>query len=447
MGPTWGPSFLVALSLATCVTPFLRRLALSTGFVDRPGGHKSHDRPVPYLGGLALIVGVLAGMVAGPRVENHAIAIAVGAGILGTVGLIDDHRSVEPTTRLLLQLTTASLAVLLGLRVSVTGILAIDAAITLVWIVGITNAFNLLDNMDGLAAGVAAVVGIGVLGAAILGGQTATAVAAAALVGACLGFLAYNRRPASIFMGDTGSLFLGFVIATLTIEVDPSLAPPASFVIPVLLLGLPVLDTATVTLGRLRRRRSVFRGGKDHLSHRLVALRISPGAAVGVLVGVQALVSAVAVAAARTVIPVWVAAVTVTLVLAVLSVVTARASVYNESTAGRHRTVALAVLGAAGILLLLAGALGSSVSLAPVTRLSGKATASTNDLFSFAAAGVTLLATVGAITHLRREAGRESPESSDPVSLTDGNPARTLVHTGAGARDGSAGAHILRSRR
>ena len=356
MGPAWAPAFLAAVSLSLLGVPVLRRLAMATGFVDRPAAaHKSHVRPVPYLGGVGLIGGVLLGMLLTSRLGSQGIVIALGAVVLGIVGLVDDHRSVHPKIRLMLELGTATLAVASGLRVPATGVAAVDVAITLVWIVGITNAFNLLDNMDGLASGVAATAAIAVFMLAILGGQRATSAVAAALLGACLGFLVYNRRPASIYMGDTGSLFLGFVLAVLTIEVDPNLAPPASFAVPLILLALPVLDTATVTLARLRRRRPVSIGGRDHLSHRLVARGLSPGVAVWVLVIVEGALGALAVLAGRRVMPLWAAAAAAVVVLAILSVVTARAKVYGEPVVGLPRWFGLAALGGVGGLLLLAG--------------------------------------------------------------------------------------------
>ena len=355
MGPAWAPAFLAAVLITLATVPLLRRLALATGFVDRPGAHKSHVRPVPYLGGVGLIGGVLVGMLVTPRLGREAAMIALGAIVLGIVGLVDDHRSVDPRIRLALQIGTASLAVAAGLRVPATGVAAVDVAITLLWIVGITNAFNFLDNMDGLASGVAAAAGIAVFMLAILGGQRVTSSVAAALVGACLGFLVYNRRPASIYMGDTGSLFLGFVLSVLTIEVDPNFSPPASFAVPVILLALPILDTVTVTLARVRRRRRISIGGRDHLSHRLVARGLSPGMAVWVLVIAEGAVGALAVLAGRKVIPLAAAAIGTAAVLTALTLVTVRAPVYREAVVGWPRWFALAALGATGGLLLLAG--------------------------------------------------------------------------------------------
>ncbi|MDQ4091281.1 MAG: undecaprenyl/decaprenyl-phosphate alpha-N-acetylglucosaminyl 1-phosphate transferase [Actinomycetota bacterium] len=382
--------------------PFLRRLAVATGFVDRPGAHKSHHRPTPYLGGVGLIAGVLIGMLVARHLGVHVFVIALGAAVLGSVGLVDDHRTVHPGIRLLLQLIAASVPVVLGLRVSVTGVEVVDQALTLVWIVGVTNAFNLLDNMDGLSAGVAAAAGLSVLALSALGGQGSAAEASAAVVGACLGFLAYNRRPASIFMGDTGSLFLGFVVAVLAIEVDPNLDPPNSFIVPLLILGLPMLDTVTVSLARVRRGHSVLRGGRDHLSHRLVALGLSPGPAVAVLVGVELAMGGLAVAAGRGAIPVAVAVVAGAAVLLTLSMVAGRASVYTDGVLGwpRPLVAGAALLAGAAVVLMSAsgGRLRGQPTLGSLSSAAGLARV------SVAVAAVVVASTLLAITRLRRDA-------------------------------------------
>ncbi|MGH9266472.1 MAG: glycosyltransferase family 4 protein, partial [Acidimicrobiales bacterium] len=304
MGPTWAYAFLAAGLVTLAGTPLLRRLALATEFVDHPvAAHKSHRDPTPYLGGIGLIVAVLVGLLFTDRLTPQVGVVALGGSLIGCLGLLDDHRSVGALFRFTVELGVAAVAVAAGLRIHATDVPAIDGVLTLVWIVGVTNAVNLLDNMDGLAAGVSAAAATAIFALAVLGEQLVTATVAAGLAGACVGFLVHNKRPASIFMGDTGSLFLGFVLALAAIDVSPALTPPASFAVPLMLLALPVLDTATVTLARLRRGRPVSQGGKDHLSHRLVAVGLSPGAAVAVLVGVEGTVGMAAVMAGRQMVP------------------------------------------------------------------------------------------------------------------------------------------------
>jgi UDP-GlcNAc:undecaprenyl-phosphate GlcNAc-1-phosphate transferase len=357
MGPVWARATIAAAVLTLVITPLLRRLALATGFVDQPAGRKLHTRPVPYLGGVALITSVLLAVLLEPRLPARIGVLVLGAALLGTIGLVDDHRTVAPSTRFLAQGGAALTAVAVGLRIHATGVDAVDVLITLIWIVGITNAFNLLDNMDGLAAGVSFAAAAAIFTLAILGGQTVVATVAAALAGACLAFLVYNRRPASVFMGDAGSLFLGFVIALLTVDIDPALRPPASFAVPVMLLALPVLDTTTVTLARLRHGQSVLEGGKDHLSHRLVNRGLSTGGAVVVLVGTQAALGVLAVLAGRGVIHLATAVLVAAFILGAVTVATSSATVYSTPAVGIPSRVKLATAGVvAGVAALAAPA-------------------------------------------------------------------------------------------
>ena len=363
MGPAWAYAFVAAGLVTLAGTPLLRRLALATEFVDHPvAAHKSHRKPTPYLGGIGLIVAVLVGLLFTDRLTPQVGVIALGGSLIGILGLLDDHRSVGALFRFSVEVAVAAVALAAGLRIHATDVPAIDGLLTLVWIVGVTNAVNLLDNMDGLAAGVSAAAATAIFALAVLGEQFVTATVAAGLVGACVGFLAHNKRPASIFMGDTGSLFLGFALAVVAIDVSPALTAPSSFAVPLMLLALPVLDTATVTLARLRRGRPVSQGGKDHLSHRLVAIGLSPATAVAVLVGFEGLVGVAAVAAGRQWVPLGLALMCTVSVLLALTAATLPAEVYTEPVIGLPRKLVLAGTAAgAGVLLLAAPA---AVSLA-----------------------------------------------------------------------------------
>ncbi len=360
--PAWTFAFLTAVGLALVTTPVLRRLAIDTGFVDQPTSRKSHRRPVPYLGGVAIIASVQVALVFEFRAASKVAVLMTGAAALGAMGLLDDDRTVDPRFRFLAETAAALLAVAMGVRIHATGVEIIDIALTVLWIVGVTNAFNLMDNMDALAASVSLAAAFSVFALAILGQQPVVATLAAAVTGACLGFLAYNRPPASIFMGDAGSLFLGFVLAILTINVSPSLTPPISFVVPLLLLAIPVLDTTVVTLARLRRGRPVSQGGSDHLSHRLAKRGMRRRVAVAVLFGCESVLGAIAVLVGRQIIPVATALLAAVALLGVLLAVTARASVYREPVKGFPRrlkrgvlavVVAMPVLGAPAVLALL----------------------------------------------------------------------------------------------
>jgi UDP-GlcNAc:undecaprenyl-phosphate GlcNAc-1-phosphate transferase len=307
---------------------------LAKGVVDHPGGHKSHAVPVPYLGGLAIMAGaVVAQLVVGVGVPGRTAGILFAAVMLGLVGAVDARRNLHILPRLGAQVAAAAVAVAAGVQVNITDIAVIDSLATVAWIVAMTNAVNFLDNMDGLASGLAAASAASAFILASASGQTVVATAASAMVGACLGFLVYNRRPASIYMGDAGSLFLGFLLAIVVNQVDPAQSPPRSWVVPALLLGIPVIDITTVMVTRWRNGRKLHLGGRDHLSHRLVALGWSPNGAVLTLVGCQALLGGVAVVVGRGVLPIWIGLVLSACVLVPLLVRCLSVKVYGDKRA------------------------------------------------------------------------------------------------------------------
>jgi len=314
--------------VAAC-TPIIRRLAVAKGVLDHPGGHKSHIVPVPYFGGLAIMAGAVIAQLAVVGVPGRATTLLLAGVLLGAVGAVDDRRNLHPLPRLLMQGAAACVAVAVGVRVHITGHPILDGVATVVWIVVITNAVNFLDNMDGLASSLAAASAVSAFVLASAAGQHIVATAASALVGACLGFLLYNRRPASIYMGDAGSLFLGYLLAVVVIQVNPAQAPPRSWVVPALLLGIPVVDTTTVMVARWRNGRALHLGGRDHLSHRLVALGWSQTDAVLTLLSCQALLGGLAVLVGRDFLPVWLGLATSAAVLASLLWLCLKATVYE----------------------------------------------------------------------------------------------------------------------
>lgn len=299
----YAQAFAGALVLTLCATPLLRKLALRYDVVDQPAARKSHITPTPYLGGVGLIGAALIGLAFSPSLPWRVALVVLGGLAVGIVGLLDDKRTLNPAPRLVVQSLAALMALAAGVQGHITGVRIIDLALTFAWIVVLTNSFNLLDNMDGLSAGAAVVCGTGTFALAAMAGQYIVAAAAAGLVGGCIGFLAYNKRPASIFMGDAGALVLGYAMAILTIRIDPDLPRPHSYLIPLLLVWLPAFDTTFVVLTRIRSGRSVFQGGKDHLSHRLAARGLGPGRAVLVLLSLYAVVVVAAVARGRDALP------------------------------------------------------------------------------------------------------------------------------------------------
>lgn len=268
--------FAAALGLAAGATPLARRLAQRAGVLDEPSERKIHAIPIPRLGGLAIFAAfILALIFFGDRFYvNQVVGIFLGATLVSFLGLWDDRRSLPVWIKLLGQIAAALILLLSGVQIAVLRHPVLNGAATVLWVVFITNAFNLLDNMDGLAGGVAAIAAAFFLLLAAMSGQYLVGALAAALLGACIGFLAYNLNPATIFMGDSGALFIGFMLAAVGIKLRfPDNVPFVTWMIPVLVLGLPIFDTTLVIVSRLRRGKNpLTTPGKDHTSHRLARL-------------------------------------------------------------------------------------------------------------------------------------------------------------------------------
>jgi UDP-GlcNAc:undecaprenyl-phosphate GlcNAc-1-phosphate transferase len=280
--------FVISYVLVGLLTPLMRKIAIAQGVLDRPNSaHKSHKKPVPYLGGVAIIIGVvlvsyLALISSTFTWSNFWLATSVlgPAVAMGLVGLWDDLKSLNPLPRFIGQsIAGLIVAIILVVNDNVgnpTGITELDVAITVLWIVGICNSINFFDNLDGGAAGTVAITAISLTYLAITDDQYFIAALSVVVAGSTLGFLIWNRTPARIYMGDAGALFLGVLIATLTVRFKPSTENSiSSFAIPMLLLAIPILDTTVAVFSRLRRGVSPFQGGKDHLSHRLVRYGLS----------------------------------------------------------------------------------------------------------------------------------------------------------------------------
>jgi UDP-GlcNAc:undecaprenyl-phosphate GlcNAc-1-phosphate transferase len=270
---------ITALICAMLMTPLVRRLAVRIGIVDAPSHRKIHTAPVPLLGGAAIYVAfVTALLIFGDLFfVREFIAILLSATLVSLFGLADDRWVLHAYPKLLGQAVAAGILLLGGVQVQLVTHPWINACITLVWVIGITNALNLLDNMDGLSSGVATVCAAFFLLLAAQSGQILVSALAAALIGACIGFLRYNLNPATIFMGDTGSLFIGLVLAVIGIKLRfPTNSIVVTWMVPVCVLAFPIADTLLVTISRLRRHKNpLTHGGKDHVSHRLVQLGLT----------------------------------------------------------------------------------------------------------------------------------------------------------------------------
>ena len=287
-------ALLVGVLVTYLVTPVTARIARRLNILDHPdgdaGGRKSHSVATPYLGGAAIVTGLVAGSLllllipsGGLSTVTRSVPGLLMVGVLlAAVGLTDDIVTLPRGVRAVAQVGAAFIAWYAGFRVQLP-VEFLNLPITLLWIVGITNAFNLLDNMDGLTAGIAGVGALSFAFMGVVGNLFIVPIVAAALAGACFGFLLHNRHPAKIFMGDAGSMFIGFLLALLGLQLRFDNLVEVTFLVPVVVLGIPILDTTLVVLSRLRHKRPVFLGGRDHISHRLVAIGLPVPGAVGLL--------------------------------------------------------------------------------------------------------------------------------------------------------------------
>jgi UDP-GlcNAc:undecaprenyl-phosphate/decaprenyl-phosphate GlcNAc-1-phosphate transferase len=329
--------FLAGLALSLALTPVCRSLAQRLGFVAKPMEDRWHKRPTALFGGVAIAVSALSlGLASGPDARLWQLLGCSAA--IAAFGFIDDVLSLKASTKLIVQIMVASVLLFFGYRLQWTDSMIGDAMLTLFWIVGITNALNLLDNMDGLCAGTTLIAGTFLLIAELGNGAAAapSALYLAGLLGATAGFLAYNFHPASIFMGDTGSLFLGLNLAALTLLARPNSAGKSGLLsavaAPVLPLLVPIFDTMLVTASRLLSGRRPSQGGRDHTSHRLVAVGLSERRAVTTLWGLAAAGGAISLLMKRAD-SAWTVIVPLTFVLAMIifAVYLARIRVYDDA--------------------------------------------------------------------------------------------------------------------
>jgi UDP-GlcNAc:undecaprenyl-phosphate GlcNAc-1-phosphate transferase len=256
---------------ALLATPIAIRIAGRLRFYDVPAGYKGHPSPTPYLGGAATLAAILAGALAFGGAYRSA-AVVGGAVLLWIVGTVDDRRNLSPLTRIAFEAAAASAIWASGLGWSLFPSEPANLALTLIWIVGIVNAFNLMDNMDGAAPSVAGVCGVAIGVLALVGNDFVIAGFAFAVSGACVAFLRYNlATPARIFLGDGGSMPIGFILGVCALVVAEAHGSGLTTLnAAVLLVGLPVFDTCLVVLSRRRRHVAVFKGARDHLTHRVL---------------------------------------------------------------------------------------------------------------------------------------------------------------------------------
>ena len=304
--------------VALVLTPLAARLAVAWGWMDEPDGRrKLHRSPVPAVGGVAVFVGFAVAVALLQLLERYVgadltsfrelwVPLVLTGLCVSLIGLVDDARGVPPVAKLSVQAGAATYLYVNGFHISQfsnpfgsaidLGMLAFP--VTLLWLVGMSNAFNLIDGMDGLAAGLALVSTLGLLTAATVNERWETVLVSGALAGALLGFLPYNFNPARVFLGDCGALPVGFVLAAIAVKSSIKASAAVAVAVPLLALALPILDVGLAVVRRVVRRRPVFQGDHDHIHHRLVDLGLTPRRAVVTLYGVAVLFTALGLAVA-----------------------------------------------------------------------------------------------------------------------------------------------------
>ena len=305
-------AFLVAWLGTDLIIPYSARLATYLGKWDMPNSRKIHTKPIPRMGGIAIFLGFILSLITLEllqngfltSVSNSWMGIIIGSTLMFFVGIRDDLKPIKARTKLLWQILAALIAYSMGVRIDFISNLIMGGMImlpwwlsmmvTVFWLVGITNTINLIDGLDGLAAGVATIAGFTLFIIALQKGQIFSALLAITLAGGTLGFLRYNFNPAKIFMGDSGSLFLGFTLAALSVTGVLKVAATVALFIPILILGVPILDTAMAILRRILRKRSIFQPDKSHLHHKLLKFGLSQRRAVIFIYGLSALLAGIA---------------------------------------------------------------------------------------------------------------------------------------------------------
>ncbi|MFA5880027.1 MAG: MraY family glycosyltransferase [Candidatus Margulisiibacteriota bacterium] len=282
------PSYLKALFLSgiisflitLVITPLIKKIALKLQIVDNPEARKVHKKTTPKMGGAAIYLGFLITILIMVPIDRTILSILIGATLIIFLGIIDDKYTINAWVKLLGQVIIAALVIFMGISIRYItnpingGIFVLDwwlsIPITLIWIIGLINAINLIDGLDGLASGVSGIAALIIVIIALSTRQYTAALLMMALFGANLGFLRYNFAPAKLFMGDTGSMFLGFTLATVTVSGVMKSSITLALFIPLLIFGIPIFDTLFAIARRIKNKKRIFEADRSHLHHRLL---------------------------------------------------------------------------------------------------------------------------------------------------------------------------------
>ncbi|RIJ65038.1 undecaprenyl/decaprenyl-phosphate alpha-N-acetylglucosaminyl 1-phosphate transferase [Rummeliibacillus sp. TYF005] len=317
-------ALVVAFVASILLTPLVKRLAFRIGAVDKPNYRKVHDHVMPRLGGLAIFLAFLIGIVVAQPMDKSMIAILIGGFVIIVTGVLDDMLEISPKAKLIGQTVAAAIVIFFGgvqidfINLPFDGKLDfgyLSIPLTLIWIIGITNAINLIDGLDGLAAGVSTIALITLAAMAFIMGNVFVLVMALILAASTCGFLFYNFHPAKIFMGDTGALFLGFMISVLALLGFKNVTF-VSLVVPIVMLGVPISDTFFAIVRRLLNKQPPFSPDKSHLHHRLMSIGFTHRQTVLLIYGIAAMFGLAAITFSMA--KVWGAILLITVILVVI---------------------------------------------------------------------------------------------------------------------------------
>ena len=286
-------AFLISFSTTPAVIAFANKIKA----IDVPKDERRvHKKPIPLIGGLAIFYGFIISVLCFAVIDRPTMGILCGSVIMVTIGVIDDMRNLNAKVKLIFQILAALIVVYFGIEIQHIGnpfhawfgpeyinLGLWSIPLTIIWIVGVTNAVNLIDGLDGLAVGVSSIASVALLSLTLLSQNLNAAIITAALAGAGFGFLPYNFNPAKIFMGDTGSTFLGFVLACISVQGLMKMYAIISFAVPVLILGLPIFDTVFAIIRRIAKKKPIMSPDRGHLHHRLIDMGFSQKQTVGIL--------------------------------------------------------------------------------------------------------------------------------------------------------------------
>lgn len=283
----YGAIFIISVLISFAITPLIKKLAIKLKAIDIPkDDRRIHNKPIPRMGGLAIYISFIAVSLYFSNFDKNVAGIVLGSTILIIGGIIDDIKSLRPLYKLIFQILSACVLISFGITVkSITvpflpgdGYIYIGyfgMPVTILWVVGITNAINLIDGLDGLACGICLISSITLFGVSLISGRYTAVLLTAVLAGSCFGFLPYNFNPASIFMGDTGSQFLGFALAAISIQGAIKSAAAVVVAVPILALGIPIYDTLFAMIRRRINNKPIMQADRGHLHHRLLDMGFS----------------------------------------------------------------------------------------------------------------------------------------------------------------------------